>query len=94
MSSSSESDGETETPKIFARKSALVKEAKRLTRKRPDSPVCMSKDGKPQYYVERILDERMNDGQLEYLIKWEGYPDSENSWEAASGCVSLRGIGF
>lgn len=31
--------------------------------------------------VERILDDRMVRGKKQYLIKWVGYPDSENTWE-------------
>jgi hypothetical protein len=34
------------------------------------------------YEVERIVDRRRNeDDQWEYLIKWTGYPEEENSWE-------------
>merc|ERR1712228_172201 len=34
-----------------------------------------------EYTVEKILDKRTRGGKTEYLIKWEGYPDSENTWE-------------
>lgn len=34
-----------------------------------------------EYSVEKILDKRTKGGKTEYLIKWEGYPDSENTWE-------------
>jgi len=34
-----------------------------------------------EYSVEKILDKRLRHGKVEYLIKWEGYPDSENTWE-------------
>ena len=27
------------------------------------------------------LSSRIRGGKTEYLIKWEGYPDSENTWE-------------
>ena len=34
------------------------------------------------YEVERIMDRRKTAvGLWEYLIKWKGYPESENSWE-------------
>ena len=34
------------------------------------------------YTVEKILDKRITeDGSVEYLIKWEGYDHSENTWE-------------
>jgi len=38
-------------------------------------------DGEEEYSVEKILDKRTRSGKTEYLIKWEGYPDSENTWE-------------
>ena len=28
-----------------------------------------------EYSVEKILDKRTKGGKVEYLIKWEGYPD-------------------
>ena len=35
----------------------------------------------PKFPLEKILDHRIHrDGRLEYLIKWYGYDDSENSW--------------
>ena len=34
-----------------------------------------------EYEVERILDSRLVDGLRQYLVKWKGYDDSENTWE-------------
>ena len=32
--------------------------------------------------MEKILDKRYDDeGNVQYFLKWKGYPDSENSWE-------------
>ena len=37
---------------------------------------------KPKYFkVEKILDKKEENGKVYYLIKWFGYPDSDNSWE-------------
>jgi len=33
------------------------------------------------YQVERILAKRVQNGVVEYLIKWDGFPDSDNTWE-------------
>lgn len=33
------------------------------------------------YSVENIIKKRTVNGKVEYLLKWHGYPDSENTWE-------------
>ncbi|CAI9725032.1 homolog 1-like isoform X1 [Octopus vulgaris] len=37
--------------------------------------------GEEEYTVEKVVDSRMRGGRREYLLKWKGYPDSENTWE-------------
>ena len=39
-------------------------------------------DNKEEYEVEKILDSRLfgRRKRLQYLVKWKGYPDSENMW--------------
>src|SRR6266404_313034 len=41
--------------------------------------------GEEEYEVERIVAHRMfgRSKSLQYLIKWRGYPESDNSWEPA-----------
>lgn len=34
-----------------------------------------------EYEVERLINHRLKSGRLQYLIKWKGYPETENSWE-------------
>ena len=39
-------------------------------------------DGAEEYEVEKIPDKRRKGrgGKLQYLVKWKGYPDSDNEW--------------
>jgi hypothetical protein len=39
-------------------------------------------DGEEEYSVEKILDSQRfgRRWRLQYLVKWEGYPDSDNMW--------------
>lgn len=53
-----------------------------------------SKEGKHKkvkkkdvYVVEKILDK-----QLWYLIKWEGYPDSDNQWEPEEHLLTCQDL--
>mmetsp|Transcript_29859 Transcript_29859/g.41248 ORF Transcript_29859/g.41248 Transcript_29859/m.41248 type:complete len:174 (+) Transcript_29859:92-613(+) len=45
------------------------------------------------FAVERVVDRRvLEGGRIEFKLKWEGYPESENSWEPASvldSCAEL-----
>jgi len=33
------------------------------------------------YIVEKVVDKRNVKGKTQYLLKWKGYPDEENTWE-------------
>jgi hypothetical protein len=53
----------------------------------PDTPITdtLRSYGDDVYEVEELRDRRQNDNnQWEYLVKWKGYGEEENSWEA--GC--------
>ena len=44
-------------------------------------PALLDEHGNPHFHVERVLRRRRRQGQTQYLVKWKGYPESENSWE-------------
>jgi len=45
-----------------------------------------SDSSKPkQYEVEKVIDKRIVDGKVEYLLHWKGYQSSDDSWEPAAG---------
>jgi hypothetical protein len=45
-----------------------------------EAPVLLE-DAEPEYEVERIVDMRVVRGLRQFLVKWKGYGEFENSWE-------------
>ena len=41
-------------------------------------------DDEEEYVIEAIIGERHIDGVTQYLVKWQGYPNEENTWEPLS----------
>ncbi|ETO72897.1 hypothetical protein F444_11124 [Phytophthora nicotianae P1976] len=44
-------------------------------------PALLDKHGEPHFHVERLVARRRRRGRTQYLVKWRGYPHSQNSWE-------------
>lgn len=47
-------------------------------------------EGQIEYEVEEVLDSRMNRGKLEYLVKWKGYTEEDNTWEPPSNMTNAQ----
>ena len=50
---------------------------KQLNRPAP----VMKLDGKDAWYVEKIIGKRIRAKKIQYLVKWEDYPEWESTWE-------------
>jgi hypothetical protein len=42
------------------------------------------------YTVERILDKKKDGKKLLYLVKWEGYPEEESTWEPIANLQNVK----
>jgi hypothetical protein len=52
-----------------------------------------SSEEEPEYEVERIIGKRLGkDKQVEYLILWKGYPESEATWENSDVVEDLQAL--
>ena len=49
--------------------------------RKPTNPPPIIIDSEEEWEVEEILDSRLKNRQLQYLVKWMGTNSSENSWE-------------
>ncbi|GAA5974652.1 hypothetical protein JCM11641_007040 [Rhodosporidiobolus odoratus] len=47
----------------------------------PPRPKLVKVDGEQEFKIEKVVDERVRQGKREFLVKWEGYPMDENTWE-------------
>jgi hypothetical protein len=46
-------------------------------------------EGELEYIVEEILDSQLHHNKLQYLVKWDGYTEENNSWELEANCSSV-----
>ena len=50
------------------------------------------KSSNEEYEVESILNKRVLDGKLQYIVKWKGYSKNEATWEPLFNLKDARPI--
>jgi hypothetical protein len=45
-----------------------------------------------EFFVEKIIAKKMENGEAKYLIKWEGYGDEFNTWEPLVNLTNIQGM--
>jgi hypothetical protein len=49
-------------------------------------------EGEEEYEVQEILDSRIFRGKLQYLVRWKGYDESEDTWEPPENCSNASDL--
>jgi hypothetical protein len=63
--------------------------SKPASKRTKSTPKQKPKSSQPEYIVERVIDKRVQYSLPEYLVKWQGYPITQCTWEPLSnldGC--------
>ena len=53
-------------------------------------PILQTSAGNDIYTVEKLLKQRTKNGQQQFLVKWRGFPMSQNSWEPVTNILGKR----
>lgn len=77
---------------LSQRQSSIQKPRKPVTRQKSSKENCKTQNDKSNenisnnfpFEVEKVLDDKLENGRRFYLIKWRGYDHSQNTWEPKS----------
>ena len=62
----------------------------KIAGRNPPKPPAVQIDGNPEFEVETILDSRVRRQRVQYLVKWVGYSEAENTWEPARNVAHAK----
>lgn len=63
-----------------------------FNRQLPPPPPLQFQDGHAEYEVEKILNHRRRRNRIQYLVKWQGYGDHENSRQSDADLASCQDL--
>ena len=72
------------SPRVLSKLDDVVSFCRRQIKKKNPvrEPAVQFTDGYEEYKVEAILSHRKQRGKIQYLVKWKGYHDHENTWQS------------
>jgi hypothetical protein len=53
----------------------------------PENEKLPSQKHQKMFVFEKIVSKRKKNNKVEYLVKWQGYPASENTWEPRTSLI-------
>jgi len=56
----------------------------------PEPPGPIDMEGEPEYEVEEVVSSQRRGRGIQYLVKWKGYGNEENTWEARSNMEKAK----
>ena len=56
----------------------------------PNRPPVVSIDNHEEFYIEVILDKHIRHNWTQYLVKWDGYPEYDSTWEPVTNLEHSR----
>src|SRR5438309_1297500 len=83
------------SPTVYTHPPRSHKRPRRLSPEQPSpisnpSPIKRKVlEEKKLFTVEKVLDDRVVDGTVEFLLLWKGYPIEEASWSSNTDCPEL-----
>ncbi|KAG3136719.1 hypothetical protein PI126_g17697 [Phytophthora idaei] len=75
------SAAESQSQAVHSTGRSAPQEVPRTRSRTRTPPPLLDRNGETHYHAERVVRERRLDGKRQLLVKWRGYPDSQNSWE-------------
>jgi hypothetical protein len=68
---------------VFHTSKLIPYQQDKIANRNPAKPGPISVEGQDEFEVEKVLNSRLHRRKVQYLVKWVGYDDSENTWEPA-----------